>query len=123
MTVRPRLLPTAVAVAAAAPSSEARPPRPVSTAVGVAAREFRLSVYRARVPVGEVRFNLSNRGEDVHDLVVRDSRGRIRGRSSDVKPGGRSVVAIRLGRGTYRLSCDVADHAARGMRATVKVVR
>lgn len=107
-----------------APAATARSRRPVpSTAVGVAAREFRLSVYRPRVPVGEVRFNLTNYGEDTHDLVVRDARGRVRGRSADVRPGRRVVVAVRLGRGTYRLSCDVADHARLGMRATVKVVR
>jgi uncharacterized cupredoxin-like copper-binding protein len=99
----------------------ARPKR--STAVGVGAREFRLSVYRSRVRAGEVRFNLVNYGEDAHDLVVRDRGGRIRGRSEEVRPGRRTTLALRLGRGGYRLSCDVADHAERGMRAALKVVR
>ena len=52
--------------------------KPRSTAVGVSEREFRVSVYRASVPAGTVRFNLSNEGEDVHDLVVRTARGRTR---------------------------------------------
>jgi len=102
-------------------AASARPKR--STAVGVAAREFRLSVYRPRVRAGEVRLNLANYGEDAHDLVVRDRSGRVRGRSEEVRPGGRTTLALRLGRGGYRLSCDVADHARRGMRATLKVVR
>lgn len=97
--------------------------RPVSTAVGVSAREFRLTPYRTRVPVGEVRFNVTNYGEDVHDLVVRGAGGRLLGRSAEVRAGGRAVVRLRLRRGTFRLSCDVADHAQRGMRATIRVVR
>ena len=137
--MRPRLLTTVVAVAGLAvvvpPPVTAEPGRPataaaaatarrpVSTAVGVAAREFRLSVYRPRVRAGEVRFNVTNYGEDVHDLVVRDSRGRVRGRTAELRPGRRAVLALRLGRGAYRLSCDVADHASRGMRAGLKVVR
>jgi uncharacterized cupredoxin-like copper-binding protein len=32
-------------------------------------------------------------------------------------------VTVALRRGRYRLSCDVADHAQRGMRAALTVVR
>jgi plastocyanin len=110
----------ALIAAAAAPAAKRSPP--VSTAVGVAEREFRLTPYRSRVPVGEVRFNVTNFGEDTHDLVVRDVGGRVLRRSAEVKPGARTVVRVRR-RGTYRLSCDVADHARRGMRASIRVVR
>lgn len=102
-------------------AAAARPKR--STAVGVGAREFRLAVYRSRVRAGEIRFNLVNYGEDAHDLVVRDGGGRVRGRSVEVRPGRRTTLTVRLGRGGYRLSCDVADHAQLGMRASLKVVR
>jgi plastocyanin len=121
--VAARLAAVAHAPAADAPtaSAAARPKR--STAVGVGAREFRLAVYRPRVRAGEVRFNLANYGEDAHDLVVRDGSGRVRGRSAEVRPGRRTTLTVRLGRGGYRLSCDVADHAQLGMRASLKVVR
>ncbi|MBB4663183.1 hypothetical protein [Conexibacter arvalis] len=119
----PAARPATAHFTAAATARRGKPRPKRSTAVGVGAREFRLSVYRPRVRVGEVRFNLTNYGEDAHDLVVRDRRGRIRGRTPEVRPGGRAVLSIRLGRGGYRLSCDVADHARRGMRATLKVVR
>lgn len=112
----------ALAPAAEAPAAAAARPKR-STAVGVGAREFRLAVYRSRVRVGEVRFNLVNYGEDAHDLVVRDRSGRVRGRSEEVRPGRRTTLTVRLARGGYRLSCDVADHAQRGMRAALKVVR
>jgi uncharacterized cupredoxin-like copper-binding protein len=111
----------AVALSVAAAPAASRPA--ASTAVGVSQREFRLTPYRTRVPVGEVRFNVTNFGEDVHDLVVRDARGRVLARSAEVKAGGRLTLAVRLRRGRYRLSCDVADHAQRGMRAGFTVVR
>jgi len=127
----PRLLGTVVAavpaalavVVATVPAAPAAKRPAASTAVGVSQREFRLTPYRTRVPVGEVRFNVTNFGEDVHDLVVRDARGRVLARSAEVEAGGRLTLAVRLKRGRYRLSCDVADHAERGMRAALTVVR
>jgi plastocyanin len=108
----------AVVVAAPAPARE----RP-ATAVGVGAREFRFAVYRASVPKGTVRFNVTNRGEDGHDLVVLDRRGRELARSPEVRPGRQASVQVRLAPGSYRLRCDLADHAARGMQATIRVTR
>jgi plastocyanin len=120
-------VPAALAVVAATaptvPAAPAAAAAKVSTAVGVSQREFRLTPYRTRVPVGEVRFNVTNFGEDVHDLVVRDGRGRVVARSAEVKAGGRLALAVTLKRGRYRLSCDVANHAQLGMRAGFTVVR
>lgn len=113
--------PCLIAATALAAGSPGR--APVSTAVGVSEREFRLTPYRTRVPAGEVRFNVTNYGEDTHDLVVRTAAGRVLRRSAEVRPGARATVALKLRSGTYRLSCDVADHAQRGMRATIKAVR
>lgn len=125
----PAALAVVVAAVPAAPAAP-RPPgavssaaAPLSTAVGVSQREFRLTPYRSRVPVGEVRFNVTNYGEDVHDLVVRDASGRVVRRSPEIRAGSRATLAVRLRRGRYRLSCDVADHAERGMRAGFTVVR
>lgn len=115
----------AVALAAAARSAPARPAAATarSTAVGVSEREFRLMPYRTRVPAGDVRFNVTNFGEDRHDLVVRTTAGRVLARLPEVAPGDRAVLRVRLRPGRYRLSCDVADHARRGMRATFAVSR
>jgi plastocyanin len=111
----------AVLVLAAAVRAAGRPPRAVATAVGVGAREYRLAVYRTSVPRGTVRFNLTNFGEDKHDLVIRDRRGRRLATSGEIAAGGRVVVRVRLRPGSYRLRCEVADHARRGMRATIVV--
>jgi uncharacterized cupredoxin-like copper-binding protein len=44
-------------------------------------------------------------------------------RTAEIAAGGRATLRVRLGAGTYRLRCDVADHARRGMRARIRVVR
>lgn len=96
---------------------------PPATAVGVSAREFRFSTYRTSAPHGVVRFNLSNYGEDGHDLVVETKGGRDLARTGEVRSGQRATLRLRLAPGTYRLVCDIADHAARGMRTTFRVTR
>jgi plastocyanin len=97
--------------------------RPTTTSVGVSAREYRLAAYRASVPRGVVRFNLANYGEDGHDLVVEARDGRDLARTGEVRAGKRTTLQLRLAPGTYRLVCDLADHAARGMVTTLRVTR
>lgn len=111
----------AVGAGAAARTIPGRTAR--TTAVGVGAREYRFAVYRTRVPRGIVRFNLTNFGEDAHDLVVETRGGRRLGRTGRVRSGARATLALRLAPGTYRLVCDLADHAALGMRTTIRVTR
>ena len=93
------------------------------TSVGVSAREYRFAAYRLSAPKGVVRFNLANYGEDGHDLVVETAGGRDLARTGEVKSGKRATLQLRLAPGTYRLVCDLADHAARGMRTTFRVTR
>ena len=38
-------------------------------------------------------------------------------------PGQREILNLRLKPGVYRLACSLADHAARGMQATLRVRR
>ena len=90
--------------------------------VGVGAREYRFGVYRTSVPRGAVRFNLHDLGEDAHNLMVLGPRGYRSAVSPDVKPGHDVAFDVRLRRrGVYRLICVKPGHAAKGMRATVRV--
>lgn len=92
------------------------------TPVGVAAHEYRFGVYRPSVPAGPVRFNLRDFGEDAHNLAVIGPRGYRSAVSPDAKPGVDVAFDVRLRRrGTYRLVCVKPGHAARGMRATIRV--
>ena len=105
----------AAALAAAAVAATPAP-------VGVATHEYRFGVYRRAVPAGPVRFNLRNFGQDAHNLVVLGPRGYRSAVSPDIRPGVIMPFDVRLRRrGTYRLVCVKPGHAARGMRATLRV--
>ena len=107
-----------LAASAATPLAAARP-----TAVGVSQLEFRIAIHRETVPTGRVRLNVSNLGEDGHDLVVRRKR-RVVARLRELRPGERATLRTRLRRpGRYRLVCTIADHEARGMRSVLTAVR
>jgi hypothetical protein len=98
-------------------------PRRAPTAIGVGQREFSIAIYRPRVHVGALKFNVRNLGEDVHDLVVRRA-GREVATLSSVASGATATLRVTLRRpGRYQLVCTVADHEARGMRATLRVSR
>jgi plastocyanin len=95
-----------------------------ATSVGIGEREFAIAVYRPKVRPGKVKLNVRNLGEDVHDLVVRRAGKRIGGLTTIVKPGATATLRLTLRRtGRYQLICTVADHEARGMRATLRVVK
>jgi len=110
-----RVLPAVLALGVMAPVADAR-----TTAVGVGLREFQLSPYRDAVRTGRVKFNVTNFGQDAHDLAVR-RRGRTYGRTPEIRAGERAVLRLRLKPGRYRLICTIADHAELGMRARLRV--
>ncbi|MFN8223861.1 MAG: hypothetical protein U0R50_11530 [Gaiellales bacterium] len=88
----------------------------------VSATEFHLTVSRLRVPAGPVIVELYNRGEDDHDLALRRvGPGAVTRRIGVVAPGKVGELTARLRPGTFRLWCTLADHRARGMRATLVV--
>jgi hypothetical protein len=97
------------------------PPHP-PTAVGVGEREWRISLYRSKVPTGRVKFNVRNFGEDGHDLAVRTAEGRVLGMLPELRPGRTRTLTLRLRKpGRYRLFCSLEGHAALGMRAVLRV--
>jgi plastocyanin len=97
---------------------------PQVTPIGIGEREYRIAVYRPRVRPGALKLTIRNLGEDVHDLVVRQGGRRVGGLKDVVKPGRTATLRITLRRpGRYQLVCTVADHEARGMRATLRVSR
>jgi hypothetical protein len=99
------------------------PPPPPPARVLATAREFRFSLSRAVVPAGGLRLQLQNIGEDEHDLRILGPRGAARAETGRVRPGRVGQLRVRLPRGRYTLICTVADHAARGMTASLTVRR
>ena len=91
--------------------------------VQVVALEFHYRLSRVRIPAGPARIELVNFGQDEHDLRLRRVGGTAVYQLPKVLPGERRILTVRLKPGLYRLSCTVADHAARGMRAQLRVRR
>jgi uncharacterized cupredoxin-like copper-binding protein len=104
----------AAASAAAAPSQPAR--------LQVTATEFSFVLSRSAVPAGAAVVGLVNMGEDDHDLRLRRrAPGARTWAVRTVAPGAFRERTLRLVRGRYQLWCTIADHRARGMRATLSV--
>jgi hypothetical protein len=111
------LLVVAFACAGALPAQAAAP----LARVQVVALEFHYRLSRVRVPAGPVRIELVNFGQDEHDLSLRRVGGTAVYRLPRTLPGERRILTLRLKPGLYTLSCSVADHAARGMHAQLRV--
>ena len=87
----------------------------------VVAREFSFSLSRTRLPAGQAVIELANFGQDPHDLRLQRVGVRHIAGTPVVAPGSRAELAVKLLPGRYSLWCSVADHRARGMRATLVV--
>jgi len=113
------LLLVAFGCACALPAQAAAP----LSRVQVVALEFHYRLSRVRVPAGPVRIELVNFGQDEHDLRLRRIGGTTVYKLPRTLPGEHRILTVRLRPGLYRLSCTIADHAARGMRAELRVRR
>jgi plastocyanin len=111
------LLLVGLAFAGALPAQAAAP----LSRVQVVAVEFHYRLSRVRVPAGPVRIELANFGQDEHDLTLQRVGGTKVYQLPKTLPGQREILNLRLKPGVYKLSCSLADHAARGMRATLRV--
>jgi hypothetical protein len=101
----------------------AAPPPPPPARVQVVAQEFRYSLSRATIKAGAAIIELRNMGQDAHDLRMKRVGGTRVYAWPEVQPGAASDQALKLLPGTYVLWCGVADHRARGMGATLVVVK
>jgi uncharacterized cupredoxin-like copper-binding protein len=92
-------------------------------AVGVHEREFRITLTRGSLPAGRNVVELSNDGEDPHDLrIARDELSQPVASFDTLRPGARASQTINLAPGVYRLWCSLPGHDAAGMHTTLTVV-
>jgi plastocyanin len=87
----------------------------------IAAREFSFSLSRTHLQAGSAVIELANFGQDPHDLRLQRTGARHIAGTPVVRPGARAELSVTLRPGRYSLWCSVADHRARGMRATLVV--
>lgn len=97
---------------------------PSGTAVGIGLLEWEVAVYRQRVPVGKVRFNITNLGEDGHDFAVRNRYGRTLLKTDELPSGARMTARYRFRKtGRYTLYCALEGHEEAGMKSRIRVFR
>lgn len=113
-------LPAPVVLPPAPPPPE--PEDPTIPRLGVKAVEWSYTLSRPAVPAGEVVVELNNMGEDPHNLHLEPEDGSgSEGEIATVGPGVQGKAKFNLPAGTYRLWCDLDEHAERGMEATLLV--
>lgn len=100
------------------------PPPPLPRSVAVDETEYSIGLSRSAVGVGEVTFNVFNRGMDDHDLAVVDVNGAVQ--VVAVPPGESRSLVAQLGAGQVKLYCSLyagtpESHEALGMSATIDV--
>jgi plastocyanin len=82
--------------------------------------EFKFTPSALDVKLGAKLF-LVNEGGAPHDLVVTDTSGTVRARSSLVQPGNATTFDTGLPAGSYQVFCDVPGHRAAGMSGKLTV--
>jgi hypothetical protein len=87
----------------------------------VSADEFSLALSRTSIKSGQAIIQLSNFGEDDHDLALRRVGGLRTYRIGTVHPGATGTLEARLRPGRFVLWCTLANHRGRGMVATLRV--
>jgi plastocyanin len=91
--------------------------------VQVSAKEYSFVLSRLHVKTGTAVVELVNFGQDPHDLRIQRIGARHIAGLGVVAPGARRDLTLKLAPGRYSFWCSVADHRARGMRATLVVTR
>jgi plastocyanin len=83
---------------------------------------FRFALSRPTVPAGRVIIEFVNHGQDEHNLnAVEPSAGSVAGSIPNTAPNAHPSVTLNLRPGSYTLFCSIADHEAKGMKATLVV--
>lgn len=103
-----------------------RPPKPaLPRVVSVDEVEYALNASRTVVTAGRVKFNVYNRGQDDHDLVIYDGSGAELGKSI-LLPGATDQLVVTLPAGEYRVVCSLfagtpVSHETLGMKFVLRV--
>jgi plastocyanin len=93
---------------------------PLPLRTGVDEGEYYLTPTHPVVGAGTVEFDPVNVGMDEHNMTITDSSGHVLG-SVDIAPGQTQQLDVKLAPGTYKLFCNLYNHAALGMIHTLTV--
>jgi hypothetical protein len=104
------------------PPAPAPEPEPEANRLSVKSAEYYFNLSRPTVRAGEVTIELNNRGEDPHNLNLRQEGDE--GASLEIPETEslqRSVATFDLPAGSYRLWCSLPEHEEKGMYSTLQV--
>jgi uncharacterized cupredoxin-like copper-binding protein len=87
--------------------------------VTVGLKEFRLIPSTKKLATGKVMLVAVNRGKFPHALEIKGPG--VKARTPVLMPGTSKSITVTLRKGSYSLWCPVSNHAALGMRMTLKV--
>ena len=87
--------------------------------VTVGLKEFRLIPSTTKLRTGKVLLVAVNRGKFPHALEIKGPG--VNAKTAILRPGQSKTLTVTLRKGTYSLWCPVSNHAAMGMRMTLKV--
>ncbi len=119
--VAPPVLPAPAPPTDIPPQEEPQPEGAVSH-LGVKAVEWSYTLSRPEVTAGKVIVELSNQGEDNHNLKLqREGSGDPPLVVPEAAPDGHTTAGFNLPAGTYRLYCSLFEHDEKGMHATLVV--
>jgi plastocyanin len=116
------VLPPAPVPPAPPPPPPAPEPEPEANRLAVKAAEYFYVLSRPSVRAGEVTIELNNRGEDPHNLNLREEGDE--GAPYELPETDslqRNVAGFELPAGNYRLWCSLPEHEAEGMFTTLVV--
>ncbi|HKO38632.1 MAG TPA: hypothetical protein VJU14_09720 [Solirubrobacterales bacterium] len=97
-------------------------PEPEANRLAVKAAEYFYVLSRPSVRTGEVTIELNNRGEDPHNLNLREEGSESAPHElPETDSLQRNVASFDLPAGSYRLWCSLPEHEERGMYTTLVV--
>jgi len=88
--------------------------------VPVTESEFKIELPSTSLSPGSYAFDLTNKGQVGHDLVV-DGPGVSDEKTPVIGPGKTAKLTVDLKSGTYKLYCSVPGHEQAGMKLELKV--
>lgn len=95
------------------------PDNPSLTVIG---QDIKFTEKTYAAPAGEVKIAYENKGNQVHNLLLKanDKRGARVGGKVTIGPSEEKGIAFTLTAGTYYMYCDISGHEA-SMNATLTV--